>query len=221
MTSSPATPAPDERGAWQESVVSGARNPINWLFRAEALLRCAAILEKAWIDSRERWLIAQGQTLINLTTGSEPHEDLKTSLEGLLQFGPVAMMLRGFAAENLLKGLLVVREPEVWVRTSSERLFSWTHDLVTLASDAKVSPSAAETEILRRLTIFVEWGGRYPTALKAQKQPKTGATWSTDDLPVIERLTGRLRELLENEIRNRGQVAALEKLIKHPLANGG
>ena len=203
MTSSGATPTPDEREAWRESVVGGARNPINWLFRAEAHLRCAAILEKAWIESRNRWMTAQGQTWINLTTGGDPHEDLNSSLEELLSFGPVTMMLRGFAVENFLKGTLVAREPEVWVKTSSDKLFSWTHDLLKLASDARVSLSAAEAEVLRRLKIFIEWGGRYPTALTADRHPKTGATWSTEDLPIIDGLTGRLRELLEHEIGSR------------------
>jgi len=207
MTPSGATPAaPDERELWRELIVGGARNPPNWLFRAEAHLRCAAVIEEAWIESRERWMIAQGQTWINYTTGGDPHPDLDSSLEELLSFGPVAMMLRGFAVENFLKGILVAREPNLWVKSSADKLFSWTHDLGKLADQAKISLSPAETEVVRRLTIFVEWGGRYPTAIKPDKHPKTGATWSTDDLPVIDGLTARFREVLETEIKSRGQV---------------
>ncbi len=117
-----------------------------------------------------------------------------------------SVMLSGFALENLLKGILVARDPS---RVgSAEQLFSWghDHDLVLLAADAKIALSRTEQRVMRRLTDYTTWAGRYPSARKVRHMaarthaPTGGATWDGADNEVVDRLYGSLRQMLEAEI---------------------
>jgi hypothetical protein len=183
---------------WLDSVVGGARNPRNWLFRAEGLMRCADELEAAHERSRNRWLRASVEA--QLFRSDETVRELHEAIEESLSFGGPALMLRGFAIENLLKGLLVARDPEQWVKRRPTQLFNWTHDLRTLATQVQAHLEPAEQEVVDRLTLFIQWGGRYPTAMKAKDHPPSGASWSSDDLPVISALFTRFKALFEQQV---------------------
>jgi hypothetical protein len=95
------------------------------------------------------------------------HEEIPESV------GPSTMLLAAFAMENLLKGLVVIREPgSVQPRaTDPERLLDWEgsgHDLLALARRAGEKLSAEEEDLMRLLTEFVLWAGRYPVSMRAK-----------------------------------------------------
>jgi hypothetical protein len=182
-----------------DSVVGGARNPVNWLARGEAHVRCADVLQEAWQQSQRALMEANLRGWLDLGHGREPWEEASESLEECLSFGPIAFMHRGLAIENYLKGILVARDPERWVKRQP-RMFDWTHHLPQLSSDVGFDLDQPQTEILERLTGFIYWGGRYPTA-SHPKHHGEGARWSSDDLPIVADITARLKELLESEIR--------------------
>ncbi len=78
------------------------------------------------------------------------------------------MLLTGLAFENLIKGVLIARNPQIIDHVKSGKgalprdlVRAWkTHQLVPLLREVrKLSPE--EADLLKRLTGFVRWGSRY------------------------------------------------------------
>jgi hypothetical protein len=115
----------------------------------------------------------------------------------------VSVLLRGLAIENLLKGILVHRNAERWVprpSAANRPLYHWTHDLEFLARDAEVELDGEDVRVCRQLTLYIEWGGRYPTAMAPKKHGREGASWKGDDDERVEGLYMRLRHQLQKAI---------------------
>jgi hypothetical protein len=121
--------------------------------------------------------------------------------------GAVCLMLRGMAVECLLKGL--------WLRHGNELVRdgryigipgAGDHNLVQIASAVAFAVSVEEKDVLRRLSHFIEYGGRYPIPrnadkLKLTRSPGGGSsaatTWtSPQDQQVLEGIVVRLDSLL-------------------------
>jgi hypothetical protein len=114
-------------------------------------------------------------------------------------------MLAGMAIENLLKGILVGRNPEV-VQRDRLNAREWhrgehPHDLRHLARLAGVILTEDEEDLLVRMSEAVLWNGRYPVPKKSLRLEKTtrrgGAeksrrTFITSDPRLFEGLYGRL-----------------------------
>ena len=111
------------------------------------------------------------------------------------------------AIENLLKAL--------WLKQGNQISASGTfqpvpkagaHDLQQLAQVTGFAVSDIEGDILRRLSHFIEYGGRYPIPKSPQKLMLTSApgggkvaatTWSTpSDDQHVEELLARLEQAL-------------------------
>lgn len=75
---------------------------------------------------------------------------------------PAAVLLAALAVENYLKGNLVLQEGAL---TASGHFAHKTHKLLDLAERTKLSPTAAELDLLERLEVNLEWAGRYPIPL--------------------------------------------------------
>jgi len=124
------------------------------------------------------------------------------------RLGAVELMLKGMAIECLLKALwlklgntLVKDGRYVGVRGAAD------HDLPQLASAAKLAINDLETDLLRRLSHFIRYGGRYPvpkdaSELMLTRSPRGGAAaatvWSSpSDGKLFDALVSRLSSLLE------------------------
>lgn len=125
------------------------RQTTAWLLTAEELKRAADILSAA----READLSAapQSHSAVNV----RPHPSL----------GGPYMLLVGFAVENLLKRVLIGRDPNQFPRTHAG---IQTRDLKELAHKADIGLNAYEDLQLQRLTQFATWTGRYPTSVRAE-----------------------------------------------------
>jgi hypothetical protein len=127
-------------------------------------------------------------------------------VEGRL--GAVELMLKGMAIECLLKALwlkrgnmLIKNGKYVRVRGAGD------HDLPQLASAAKFVINDLETDLLRRLSHFIQYGGRYPVPRDAAKLRPTrslrggnapATTWSSpSDGKLFDALVSRLVFLLD------------------------
>jgi hypothetical protein len=80
---------------------------------------------------------------------------------------PGALMLAGFALENLAKGLIIAREPE---RVRRDHLQKWSkgagHELGDLLRGAGVDVAAGgEALTIERLEYHARWAGRYPVPM--------------------------------------------------------
>lgn len=119
----------------------------------------------------------------------------------------VAMMLAGFAMENMLKALRVAQlNSESPVSENDRRVMKLTktHDLGKLAKDAGIETGSIAIEALETLRQFLEWAGRYsrpvnrksfwpdnPTAKVPVIPPQTWVTF----LGLFEEASNRVKAL--------------------------
>jgi hypothetical protein len=97
--------------------------------------------------------------------------------------------MAGLAIENTLKGAIVDRTPK------EQRTLILTHDLVKLDILARTAwDNPAEIhDMLRRLTTFVKWAGRYPVAAK-KDETQEPRILKSDDPILIHHVAVRLME---------------------------
>lgn len=76
-----------------------------------------------------------------------------------------ALLLLGYAIENLLKGL-ILQAGKAMIEQGEKQPGEITgHDLGKLAESAGEHPSAKEAELLARLTTYTVWRGKYPVPI--------------------------------------------------------
>jgi hypothetical protein len=79
----------------------------------------------------------------------------------------VYYLLMGYALENLLKGILIMRKPEKYVQQGSLKGLK-THKLVKLFEDCRLPVDPETKKLLEKLTLHIKWQGRYPVSLRAE-----------------------------------------------------
>ncbi len=184
---------PHDVDFWKASTESAATNPGTWLYAADRLHRAAQalreILNQDFADMPV--LIGRGEPLP-------------------IGIGPVMLMLYGLELENLVKGLIIAKDPDKG-QSSGTKLavpVKW-HLNTRLFSDAGVALSADEEAQVVRLRTFIDWGGRYPVATDALAMAYAHptpppASFTTDDLPMIDVLIDRVRRELVSLLPVRG-----------------
>jgi hypothetical protein len=80
----------------------------------------------------------------------------------------VYFMLMGYSLENLLKAILMIQHPE-YFKPNQKLIDLRTHDLVDLCRRCKIKLLKEEANLLRELTVFIEWKGKYPIALLSKE----------------------------------------------------
>jgi hypothetical protein len=121
---------------------------------------------------------------------------------------PAELMLDGMAIECLFKALWVKRGHKL--ARAGEYVGvpgAGPHDLVQLAGVLELTLSDLEKDTLRRLSHFIEYGGRYPVPKDAEKlqltrTPRGGRaaanTWATpSDYLLFDAVVNRLDQLLD------------------------
>lgn len=113
-------------------------------------------------------LCSAGNGIRNLRMGETPPDP------GFVAYAQsVALLLYGFAMENLIKALIVRKEPSL--PSVDNGKIHWDvggHDLLRLIEKAGVDLEPGERMIdermiLKTLTDWAVWQGRYPTPMKA------------------------------------------------------
>lgn len=131
------------------------RDPLQWRLKAQTLFRASCVLFDTFTNSP---LWHQEETI-----NSDDWAIVDAEL-----FQPAAM-LAGLSIELFLKSIIVAKDPS---RLDPKRgLNDWAqgpkrdaHNLVALAKEAGLS-DALDTEILKILTDFSIWKGRYPSSI--------------------------------------------------------
>jgi hypothetical protein len=187
---------PRETEFWVQSGAKTARNIVAWLASARRLKRAADVL-------RAQWKTDLLEFYRHTPSGKFPES-----------VGGSMMLLAAFAVENLVKGLLIARDPNAVAALTDnpERLVhgaSARHLSVHLCAETGVSLSEQEEDAVRRLEIHLLWAGRYPVPKDARKlgerhrtaepQLESAASFSEIELDVIDHLFARLAEDLERE----------------------
>lgn len=136
---------------WAKQFELAVKSPALWALQARRLKRGAELVFEAHTDD-----------LAEMQGGRSPL-DLKN-----LETAEVASLLYGLAFENIIKALIVKKEGVV---IDGGKLQKWprNHKLVNLAIRAGIVLTAAQLDLLARLTACVEWSGRYPVPLSQDK----------------------------------------------------
>src|SRR5256885_8524170 len=109
---------PDEEQL--NSLLGGARNPLNWLARAEGHMKAADALTDRWSEASHRLHLEGMQIMARLIEPPQPSAEIDL-FDETMGYGFGAMLHRALAVENLLKGLLVKRDPEQWVKGNPKK----------------------------------------------------------------------------------------------------
>ena len=139
---------------WSEQFEAKAGSPSSWALQARRLKRAADLVFGAYLCD-----------LRKMEGGCSP-----INLANLETVGP-ATLLYGLAFENLFKAVILMKESAV---IEDGRLQKWPgsgHGLVGLANRAEIQLTTTQSDLLSRLTAFIEWGGRYPIPMSADKMP--------------------------------------------------
>lgn len=185
---------------WLQRVRHTAAEPTSWLHCARVLRQAA---EDLWIAGNAHDQ-APGSELGTTVLAKWTSPDFKPPEMGG-STREVCFMVFGFALENLAKGVIVSRDPQL---VSKGRLSNWHgngHDLSALFDRAAISVSKQERILLDRTTRITEWKGRYPVAMNFDKvgpqDPIIGHIavsnhWPADDYAVLCTLYERAKTVL-------------------------
>ena len=95
---------------------------------------------------------------------------------------PPAQLLYAYAIENVLKGLMVFKRPDL-VQEHELHGELKTHDLNELAKKAKVTVEQRERPVLEVLTNLSTWAGSYPIARGPSDETPNMLLPLEDELP--------------------------------------
>ena len=180
------------RDYWLPMFERVAKEPIVWALQSSSLVKAARLLRPE----------------IDASFASVRTRNANDSVHAGHDLAPVFMMLMAFAIENLLKGILVRRQPH---RVTTVQLTKWEgggHNLVELAKAAKVTLTRNEIRLLLTLSIHGEWAGRYPCPLNHDERlprPTDGGGFAPldviadSDLDLVLALCGRFEQILDAE----------------------
>lgn len=169
------------------SFESKALQPGVWELRANNLKRAADNAYEICYDA----IIHSGQCA---KEGREP--DLQDFQDVFVI--KVYYLLIGYALENLLKGILIMRQPERYVQQGSLKGLK-THKLVKLFEDCRLPVDPETKELLEKLTLHIKWQGRYPVSLRAEDMELDFYNFETGR--KIQKDLNQLYELVSQEFK--------------------
>jgi hypothetical protein len=81
----------------------------------------------------------------------------------------VALMLAGMSIECALKSRLIMFYKYPLIPEDQKKVFSGSHNLVKLASLARIRTNKSDRKVLASLSMYIRWLGRYPTPRSAEE----------------------------------------------------
>lgn len=166
---------------------SVAHSPAAWLFGAYRLRNAAAAVD--WLNE-ENIDKVDGHDSTRLVPWRH-NPDLMSSF-------PIYRLLMGLSFEHLLKGILVTQGEQAVTNGKLDRAFK-THklcDLLDKVNKQHLSFSKQERELLKEITRFVEWQGRYPIPVKSADYVAGFLLNNPDEHKVEHQFWDRLRDHL-------------------------
>jgi hypothetical protein len=187
------------------SIYKAGQLPTAWLFSAEQLRDAAEVIlrdqqareapyfqaaDEAGMEALSNAILAQDGTA-TVEIKNEPPNYLP------------AQLLYAFAIENILKGILSVKNPG-WANETRISRKLQTHQLADLAGEAGVQLAVQEIPVADALSHIADWAGCYPVASKLEKyvgkvplgiNPDSLLDWGSHH-PIMRRLFNRLHDEL-------------------------
>jgi hypothetical protein len=153
--------------ALSKSFFKAAQNPRAWLYSAERLRDAAeAILrhEQQFEVPYFRAYAAASEEAVAIAY-TEGNKSGQAEIACKAPNYPPAQLLYSYAIENVLKGIIVSREPNLAHEDRLNRQLQ-SHDLVSLSQDAGLEVHVQEEAVLKALSELSVWAGRYPVAVR-------------------------------------------------------
>jgi len=148
---------------------TAGRAPLLWFSSANALGTAADTAYGRYTHCRRTWessFPSQSPDGLPIASGRALTPDEVNSLGDAGQ-GGVALMLLGFAIENICKAILVGRNSSLVDGDAGLNESLQTHDLKELATKCGQPLDTDEAQVLELLSEFSIWAGRYPIPLRA------------------------------------------------------
>jgi hypothetical protein len=142
-----------------------AQRPVAWLLSAERLRSAAdAILEHelpAEIPYFQAHKIAEEEAVA--IAYSDGNDVGVSEIKAIPPNYPPAQLMYAYAIENVLKGLVVSKRPDLIQEHELHGELA-THNLIRLAEKAEFTVHVRERPVLEALSRLSIWAGRYPVA---------------------------------------------------------
>ncbi len=142
-----------------------AQRPTAWLLSAERLRDAAdAILKPelpAEIPYFEAHKIAEEEAVADAY--SDGNDAGVAEIKAIPPNYPPAQLMYAYAIENVLKGLIVSKQPDLIQERELDGELA-THNLIKLAEKAEFMVHVRERPVLEALSQLSIWAGRYPVA---------------------------------------------------------
>jgi len=163
---------------WQRELAY-ARDPASWLGFAREAANCARFLSRTWCAS----------VMTQADTEAAPLDPPNGF------FAPKFIrLLMGIALENAVKGLLLAGPGSNRFVKADRIVFEKKgHDLLWLFGEAQVELSEEETFYVAAWAISVEWFGKYPFPLEANRVLDEPQPLGSSDALIRRRLRGGRR----------------------------
>ena len=119
------------------------------------------------------------------------------------------MLLTGLAFENLIKGILIGRDPTLVTKEKIESgILTRKGHGITEGAENIISLTTDELQLLNRIEEYLFWAGRYPLPLKVgiflNSEVQELRSYRNSDPTSINEVFGKLVVVLEQERKARG-----------------
>lgn len=142
-----------------------AQRPVAWLLSAERLRDAADAIMKhelsAEIPYFRAYKIAQEEALASAY--SDGNDAGVSEIKAMPPNYPPAQLMYAYAIENVLKGLVVSKRPDLVQEGELDDELA-IHNLIKLADKAEFAVHVQERPVLEALSQLSIWAGRYPVA---------------------------------------------------------
>jgi hypothetical protein len=185
------------RDFWLPRFEEAAKNPTVWASKSSDLRKAASLL-----------LPDINAFFASVMRANEP---IHLAGDGLAS---VFMMLMAFAAENLLKGILIARQPDLVTPKNVSKWEGGGHDLIELAKAAEIKLTEDETRLLLTLSLHGKWMGRYPCPFNhSDRLPRTTdgggfgppGLYAGSDLDHVFTLCDKFEQVLYAECKEKSE----------------
>lgn len=129
--------------------------------------------------------------------------------QDFLGFMKAFMLLTGMAFENLIKGILIGRDPSLVNRqTISNRILPRGGHGISDGANRICQLTYFDRDLLARLEEYLVWAGRYPMPLRTEvfrrsEEPESLRVFQERDFELSEKLFRKFEQVLEDELNLR------------------
>jgi hypothetical protein len=207
----------DDLNEFEKGVFKAGQQPASWLRSAGRLRDAAEVIIKHELPAEGTYFQA-----LKIADEEADADSVRNDtgvgtadIKAIAPNFPPAQLLYAYAIENVLKGLIILKRPDL-IQEHKLHGELTSHDLNDLAEKAKVTVDQQhERPVLEALSHLSTWAGRYPIALRPSdyyKAPNPNALLGYGSAhPIMRTFFERAYKKLESAVPE--QIAQFETVI--------